>query len=131
VNLDGEEIEATVLFTDIRGFTRSANRSRRPRLLRFLNFTSRHITPPIMAHGGVINKFIGDAVMAIFFAGIRSRETRGTGGARRARYAGGSRRFQSMGKFPPVDFGVDYTRGAGAAMSVLSPAASTLSLATW
>ena len=66
VNLAGEEIEATVLFSDIRNFTPLSESLPAPELVRFLNTYFSHVTQPIMDRGGVINKFIGDAVMAIF-----------------------------------------------------------------
>ncbi len=66
VNLAGEEIEATVLFSDIRNFTPLSERLSPAELIQFLNAYFAHVTAPIMANGGVINKFIGDAVMAIF-----------------------------------------------------------------
>ena len=66
VNLAGEEIEATVLFSDIRNFTSLSETLPAPELVRFLNTYFSHVTRPIMENGGVINKFMGDAVMAIF-----------------------------------------------------------------
>ncbi len=66
VNLAGEEIEATVLFSDIRNFTPLSETLPAADLVRFLNAYFSHVTKPIMDHGGVINKFMGDAVMAIF-----------------------------------------------------------------
>lgn len=66
VNLAGEEIEATILFSDIRSFTSLSETLPAAELVRFLNDFFSHVTPPIMERGGVINKFMGDAVMAIF-----------------------------------------------------------------
>ncbi|HNT98897.1 MAG TPA: adenylate/guanylate cyclase domain-containing protein, partial [Elusimicrobiales bacterium] len=66
VNLAGEEIQATVLFSDIRDFTPLSEKLPPAELIRFLNEYFSHITAPIMANRGVINKFIGDAVMAVF-----------------------------------------------------------------
>ncbi|OAI43140.1 hypothetical protein AYO41_02785 [Verrucomicrobia bacterium SCGC AG-212-E04] len=66
LNLAGEEIEATVLFSDIRNFTALSETLPAPELVRFLNAYFSHVTRPIMDSGGVINKFMGDAVMAIF-----------------------------------------------------------------
>ena len=66
VNLGGEDIEAAVMFCDIRNFTPLSEKLTPTRLIDFLNEYFRYITPPITAHNGVINKFIGDAVMAVY-----------------------------------------------------------------
>ena len=66
VNLGGEEVEAAVMFCDIRNFTPLSERMTPAQVVEFLNDYFSFITPPISARNGVINKFIGDAVMAIF-----------------------------------------------------------------
>ncbi|MCK5685570.1 adenylate/guanylate cyclase domain-containing protein [bacterium] len=66
INLGGENIEATVLFSDIRNFTTMSERMTPEDVVSFLNSYFSFITEPIMENNGVINKFIGDAVMAIF-----------------------------------------------------------------
>jgi class 3 adenylate cyclase len=66
VDLGGESIEATILFSDIRNFTPMSERMQPDALVNFLNSYFSHVTVPVMEHRGVINKFIGDAVMAVF-----------------------------------------------------------------
>lgn len=66
VNLGGESMEAAVMFCDIRNFTPLSETMSATALVDFLNRYFGYITPPIMKHNGVINKFLGDAVMAIF-----------------------------------------------------------------
>ncbi|HOX23305.1 MAG TPA: adenylate/guanylate cyclase domain-containing protein, partial [Elusimicrobiales bacterium] len=66
VNLGGEVVEAAVMFCDIRNFTPLSERLSPPELVEFLNNYFAAITPAIAEQRGVINKFIGDAVMAIF-----------------------------------------------------------------
>ncbi|MBI3550992.1 MAG: adenylate/guanylate cyclase domain-containing protein [Elusimicrobia bacterium] len=66
VRLGGESIEATILFSDIRDFTPMSEKMSPQDLVAFLNSYFSFITEPIGAHHGVVNKFIGDAVMAIF-----------------------------------------------------------------
>ncbi len=61
-----EVLEVTVLFSDIRGFTALSERLTPPALLAFLNDYFAVVSAPIHARGGAIDKFIGDAVMAIF-----------------------------------------------------------------
>lgn len=66
VNLGGEDMEAAVMFCDIRNFTPLSETMSAGALVEFLNKYFHYITPPITAHNGVINKFLGDAVMAIY-----------------------------------------------------------------
>lgn len=66
IELGGEDIEATILFSDIRGFTTLSEAMSAKAVVGFLNAYFGHITEPIMGHGGFINKFIGDAVMGVF-----------------------------------------------------------------
>ncbi|HNW42935.1 MAG TPA: adenylate/guanylate cyclase domain-containing protein [Elusimicrobiales bacterium] len=66
VNLGGEDMEAAVMFCDIRNFTPLSEKLSAAGLVEFLNNYFRYVTPAITAHNGVINKFIGDAVMAIY-----------------------------------------------------------------
>ncbi len=66
IDLGGETIEATVLFSDIRNFTSMSEQMSPEEVVSMLNTYFSYITEPINLNRGVINKFIGDAVMAIF-----------------------------------------------------------------
>lgn len=66
--LEGERRTATLLFADIRGFTTLAERETPERLHALLNAYFRVMIAAITAHGGVIDKFVGDKVMALFCA---------------------------------------------------------------
>jgi adenylate cyclase len=66
ISLGGESIEATILFSDIRDFTTMSEKMPPQELVAFLNEYFSYVTAPISAHNGMINKFIGDAVMAVF-----------------------------------------------------------------
>jgi adenylate cyclase len=66
VALGGENIDATVLFSDIRNFTSMSEKMSPEEVVSMLNTYFSYITEPIMENRGVINKFIGDAVMAVF-----------------------------------------------------------------
>lgn len=70
LRLGGERREATVLFTDLQGFT-SLSESREPEeVVALLNDYFRDMTERIRANGGMVNKFIGDAIMAVFGAPV-------------------------------------------------------------
>ena len=64
--LEPQEVMATVLFMDIRSFT-SISETMTPReLLNWLNDYLEAMTDCIMDRGGVVDKYIGDAIMACF-----------------------------------------------------------------
>ena len=64
--LAGETREATVLFTDIAGFTTIAEHLAPDALVAALNEYLETVLEPIRAHGGVVNTFIGDGLFASF-----------------------------------------------------------------
>ena len=66
--LCGEEKEITILFSDLRSFTSLSERTSPTELVDLLNSYFECMARPIQENNGVINKFIGDAIMAIFGA---------------------------------------------------------------
>ena len=64
--LEAQELTATVMFTDIRGFTSISEKLEPKELLSWLNLYLQTMTDCIIQHGGVVDKYIGDAIMAIF-----------------------------------------------------------------
>jgi adenylate cyclase len=64
--LQPQEMVATVLFMDIRGFTSISEQLSPDELMPWLNLYLNAMSECIMNHGGVIDKYIGDAIMAIF-----------------------------------------------------------------
>jgi adenylate cyclase len=57
---------ATVLFMDIRNFTAIAEKMKPEQLFTWLNDYLEVMSECIIEHGGVIDKYIGDAIMAVF-----------------------------------------------------------------
>lgn len=70
---EGEARDAAVLFLDIRGFTPLANAMAPQDVIRLLTEYQARFTPILRQHGGVIDKFLGDGVMASFGAARQSR----------------------------------------------------------
>ena len=66
LGLGGREVEATVLFTDIAGFSKISEKITPQELTQMLNQYFELLATVIMKEGGMVNKFIGDAVMAIW-----------------------------------------------------------------
>ncbi|MSO77880.1 MAG: adenylate/guanylate cyclase domain-containing protein [Alphaproteobacteria bacterium] len=66
--LGGEKRDISVLFTDIEGFTTFAEKQEPTVLVAILNRYLTALTEVVQRHDGTVDKFIGDAVMAIFGA---------------------------------------------------------------
>jgi adenylate cyclase len=64
--MKGSRVEATVLFVDIRGFTTLSENKAPEVIVELLNDYFSRITEIVIKHGGHLNKFVGDAAMAIF-----------------------------------------------------------------
>jgi len=63
---DNIQQEMTVLFTDIRGFTTLSEKMSPEDNFRFINAFLSRMAPAISANHGFIDKYIGDAIMALF-----------------------------------------------------------------
>ncbi len=68
VALEGEEVEVSVLFLDVRGFTELAERAGAREVVSRLNALFEEVVPCVTAHGGHANKFVGDGLLAVFGA---------------------------------------------------------------
>lgn len=70
IRLGGVNQEVTVLFADIRGFTTMSEEMEPGRVVEILNEYFTRVTDVIFDNGGTLDKYIGDAVMAVFGAPI-------------------------------------------------------------
>src|SRR5215210_93565 len=73
-DLRGEEVEVSILFMDVRGFTTLSESARAPDVVARLNELYERVVPVILSHGGHANKFIGDGLLAVFGAPERHRD---------------------------------------------------------
>ncbi len=63
---DSIQKDMTILFCDIRGFTTISEQLMPTENFKFMNEYLSYMEPPIIEHGGFIDKFIGDAIMVLF-----------------------------------------------------------------
>ncbi|NEQ45144.1 MAG: adenylate/guanylate cyclase domain-containing protein [Leptolyngbya sp. SIOISBB] len=70
--LPGQDMIATMMFTDLRGFSTLAEITPPEQLLEWLNHYLEAMAEEIQAHHGIINKFTGDGLLAAFGVPIAS-----------------------------------------------------------
>ena len=70
LKLGGEKKEATFLFTDVRGFTSLSEKLKPEEVTAIMNKALTIQSDAVQKNGGMVDKYIGDAMMAIFNAPI-------------------------------------------------------------
>ena len=68
VRLGGINQKVSIMFADIRGFTTLSERMEPEKVVEILNNYFTHVTDIIFDHGGTLDKYLGDGVMALFGA---------------------------------------------------------------
>lgn len=71
IKLGGEKKEITVFFSDIRGFTTISEGLKPEQLVELMNDYLSEMTKVILEHKGLVDKYIGDAIMAFWGAPIK------------------------------------------------------------
>lgn len=66
LKLGGERKNATVFFSDVRGFTAMSETMDPEALVKVLNRYMSRMVRVILEHGGIVDKYVGDAIMAIW-----------------------------------------------------------------
>ena len=70
IALGGEEREVTVLFSDLRNFTGMSEALPPQEMIGILNHYFTRMSAIVEKHGGVVDKYVGDALMALFGAPV-------------------------------------------------------------
>jgi adenylate cyclase len=70
IHLGGENQTATIMFSDIRGFTRLAEKMEPQQIVELLNEYFTEMTDLIFENGGTLDKYLGDGILAVFGAPI-------------------------------------------------------------
>lgn len=114
----GAEIPVTLLFADVRGSTGIAERMRPSEFRAFLDRFYRIGTGAIGTHDGLVDKFVGDEVIGLFFGGVTGPEhaAAGIAAAIDLMSRAGRKDATPMGPIPvgaAVDSGVAYVGGTG------------------
>lgn len=116
LNLEGQQQEVTVVFADVRGYTGMSEKMQPEELVRVLNIYLSVVIKEVLRHKGMINKFGGDSVMAIWNVPTRCEghallATKAAVDAQRA-----IRELQQNdASLPKVDFGIGINTGKAVA----------------
>jgi adenylate cyclase len=70
LRLGGREVVATVMFTDLRGFTSTAENMPADNVIEMLNQYLGEMSEAILGHGGTLLSYLGDGILAVFGAPI-------------------------------------------------------------
>ena len=68
LHLGGEEREVSMLFADIRGFTQISEQLSPEAIVKMLNTYLSIVADAVVQHDGIVNKFAGDNIMAVWNA---------------------------------------------------------------
>jgi adenylate cyclase len=124
IRLGGVNQKVSVMFADIRSFTQFSERTEPGRVVEVLNEYFTRVTDVILDHGGMIDKYIGDAVMALFGAPI-SKENDADNAVRSAiqiqRLVAEMNRDSAARGWPELAVGIGINTGVVTAGNIGSP----------
>jgi adenylate cyclase len=107
----GERRTITVCFTDIRDFTRLSESRPPEEVLRLLNLYFGRMCDIVAAHGGVVNKFLGDGMLLVFGAPAYQPDDAQRALAAAREMLAEVSRMRERGEFPELRIGVGLHRG--------------------
>jgi adenylate cyclase len=119
LQLGGEQREATIMFADIRGFTKMSEGMSPKDIVTMLNTYLSLVIERVLQNSGMVNKFAGDSIMAVWNAPQRQE-----GHARLAAKAaceiqqGMTKLQEKHSELPKVQFGIGINTGQAVAGNV-------------
>ncbi len=114
LQLGGEKRELTVLFSDIRGFTTLSEAMAPEELVKLMNEYFTVMTEQVFRHRGSLDKYIGDAIMAVFGAPLAEPQHAALACRAALDMVGTLRTFQNTLRqrgLPAIDIGVGINTG--------------------
>lgn len=112
----GQEYEVAILFCDLRRFTAFVENTPPDQVIRFLNAFFAKISDLITAHNGLINKFMGDAILAVF--GIDGKESAAQNAIQAAMHIISHTKTVNLGDDKEFDIGVGIHMGRAVAGTI-------------
>ena len=117
LQLGGKELELTVLFSDIRGFTSIAENLPPQALVQLLNKYLSPMTEIVFDKRGTLDKYIGDAVMAFFGAPVQTHQHAANACDAALEMLAGLRRLRERWRMedprlPEIDIGIGLNSGS-------------------
>jgi adenylate cyclase len=101
----------TVCFTDIRDFTRLSESQPAEETVRLLNLYYGRMCEIVAAHGGLVNKFLGDGMLIVFGAPTYQPDDAQRALAAAREMLAEATRMRERGEFPGLHIGVGLHRG--------------------
>jgi adenylate cyclase len=74
INLSGQEVEATIFFSDIKDFTTISEKFKPSEVVTILNNYFEIVANIILNHNAMLDKYIGDGIMAIFGTPLNTKD---------------------------------------------------------
>ena len=113
--LGGQRREMSVLFSDIRGFTTVTERGQPDEIVSMLNEYFSSMVDLVFKHGGTLDKFVGDMVMALYGAPLDDPDHADhavqTALAMIAELGRLNARWKEQGRFSGLDIGIGINTG--------------------
>lgn len=110
----GSKETVSILFSDIRGFTTLSESLDAEAVVEILNYYLSTMTDVILKHGGTVDKFIGDAIMAIWGAPIKTRTHAGDAVAAALEMRDKLKdinEWMALKHYAPIDIGIGINTG--------------------
>ena len=112
----GQHYDVAILFCDLRRFTTFVENTPPDQVIRFLNAFFSKISDLISAHNGLINKFMGDAILAVF--GIDGKDNAAQNAIQAAMHIISHTKTINLGDDKEFDIGVGIHMGRAVAGTI-------------
>ncbi len=125
VALGGHMMETTILFSDVRGFTAMSEKLDAPQVVEVLNEYLTAMVDIVIANGGTLDKYVGDAIMAVWGSPLPDPQHRVNGVRAAVQMMEVLRELRAKWKIegkPDIDIGIGLNTGRVVAGNMGHPA---------